>query len=59
LTEQTEATIFFATQWLLENAKKDGHICSKLKNTRRNVTVLAETCQKLAKFPSLRNYGRV
>ena len=41
----------------LENAKKDGHICSKLKNTRRNVTVLAETCQKLAKCPSLRNYG--
>jgi uncharacterized protein YqfA (UPF0365 family) len=34
----------------LENAKNDGHICSKLKNTRRNVTVLAETCQKLAKF---------
>jgi hypothetical protein len=23
----------------LENAKKDGHMCSKLKNTRRNVTV--------------------
>jgi tetratricopeptide (TPR) repeat protein len=41
----------------LENAKKDGHISSKSKNTRRNVTVLAETCQKLAKFPNLRNYG--
>jgi tetratricopeptide (TPR) repeat protein len=41
----------------LENAKKDGHISSQSKNTRRNVTVLAETCQKLAKFPNLRNYG--
>jgi tetratricopeptide (TPR) repeat protein len=41
----------------LENARKDGHISSQSKNTRRNVTVLAETCQKLAKFPNLRNYG--
>jgi hypothetical protein len=31
----------------LENAKKDGHISSQSKNTRRNVTVLAETCQDL------------
>jgi tetratricopeptide (TPR) repeat protein len=41
----------------LENAKKDGHICFKSKYTRRDMTVLAETCQKLAKFPSLRDYG--
>jgi hypothetical protein len=41
----------------LENAKKDGHICFKSKNTRRDMTVLAETCQKLAKFPSTRDYG--
>ena len=41
----------------LENAKKDGHICFKSKNTRRDMTVLAETCQKLAKFPSIRDYG--
>jgi tetratricopeptide (TPR) repeat protein len=41
----------------LENAKKDGHICFKSQNTRRDMTVLAETCQKLAKFPSLRDYG--
>jgi hypothetical protein len=32
-------------------------MCSKLKNPRRNVTVLAETCQKLAKFPSLLGSG--
>jgi hypothetical protein len=41
----------------LENARKDGHICFKSKYTRRDMTVLAETCQKLAKFPSLRDYG--
>jgi tetratricopeptide (TPR) repeat protein len=41
----------------LENAKKDGHICFKSKNTRRDMTVLAATCQKLAKFPSLCDYG--
>jgi hypothetical protein len=41
----------------LENAKKDGHICFKSKYTRRDMTVLAGTCQKLAKFPSLRDYG--
>ena len=41
----------------LENAKKDGHICFKSQNTRRDMTVLAETCQKLAKFPSIRDYG--
>jgi tetratricopeptide (TPR) repeat protein len=41
----------------LENAKKDGHICFKSKNTRRDMTVLAETCQKLSKFPGLRDYG--
>jgi tetratricopeptide (TPR) repeat protein len=41
----------------LENAKKDGHICFKSKNTRRTMTVLAETCQKLAKFPNFRDYG--
>jgi hypothetical protein len=35
----------------LENAKKDGHICFKSNNTRRDMTVLAET------FPSLRDYG--
>ena len=34
-----------------ENAKKDGHICFKSNNTRRDMTVLAET------FPSLRDYG--
>jgi hypothetical protein len=27
------------------------------KYTRRDMTVLAETCQKLAKFPSIRDYG--
>jgi hypothetical protein len=32
----------------LENAKKDGHISSQSKNTRRNVTVLAEICQELS-----------
>jgi tetratricopeptide (TPR) repeat protein len=41
----------------LDNAKKDGHICFKSKNTRRDMTVLAEACQKLAKFPSIRDYG--
>ena len=41
----------------LENAKKDGHICFKSKNTRRDMTVLAETSQKLAKFPGSRDYG--
>jgi tetratricopeptide (TPR) repeat protein len=41
----------------LENAKKDGLICFKSQNTRRDMTVLAETCQKLAKFPSIRDYG--
>ena len=41
----------------LENAKKDGHICFKSQNTRRDMTVLAETCQKLAKFPRIRDYG--
>jgi len=41
----------------LENAKKDGHHCFKSKNNRRDMTVLAETCQKLAKFPSIRDYG--
>jgi hypothetical protein len=40
----------------LENARKDGHICFKSKYTRRDMTVLAETCQKLAKFPSLRYF---
>jgi hypothetical protein len=35
----------------LENAKNDGHICFKSKNTKRDMTVLADTCQKLAKFP--------
>jgi hypothetical protein len=28
----------------LENAKKDGLICIKSQNTRRDMTVLAETC---------------
>jgi tetratricopeptide (TPR) repeat protein len=41
----------------LENAKTDGHICFKSINTRRVMTLLAETCQKLAKFPSIRDYG--
>jgi tetratricopeptide (TPR) repeat protein len=41
----------------LENAQKDGHICIKSKNTRRAMTLLAETYQKLAKFPNLRDYG--
>ena len=41
----------------LENAKTDGHICFKSKNTRRVMTLLAETYQKLAKFPSIRDYG--
>ena len=41
----------------LENAKKDGHICFKSQNTRRDMTVIAATCQKLAKFPSLCDYG--
>ena len=41
----------------LENAKNEGHICFKSQNTRRDMTVLAETCQKLAKFPSIRDYG--
>jgi len=45
-----------ARDWL-ENAKEDGHICFKSHNTRRDMTVLAETCQKLAKFPSIRDYG--
>jgi hypothetical protein len=41
----------------LENAKKDGHHCFKSKNNRRDMTMLAETCQKLAKFPSISDYG--
>jgi hypothetical protein len=41
----------------LENAKNDGLICFKSQNTRQDMTVLAETCQKLAKFPSIRDYG--
>ena len=45
-----------ARDWL-EYAKDDGHICIKSQNTRRDMTVLAETCQMIAKYPSIRDYG--
>ncbi|CAG2224788.1 unnamed protein product [Mytilus edulis] len=35
----------------LQKAKSDGHICFKSKTTRKDMTILAEVCQKLAKFP--------
>lgn len=41
----------------LENAKKDGDICFRSQNTRRDMTMLAQTCQMLAKFPDIRDYG--
>jgi hypothetical protein len=49
--------IYHKAKSSLENARKDGHICFKSQNTRRDMTVLAATCQKLAKFPNLCDYG--
>ncbi|CAG2253732.1 unnamed protein product [Mytilus edulis] len=37
----------------LQKAKSDGHICFKSKTTRKDMTILAEVCQKLAKFPDI------
>ena len=35
----------------LHEAKKDGHLCFTTKTTRKDMTILAEICQKIAKFP--------
>ncbi|XP_063423306.1 uncharacterized protein LOC134707475 [Mytilus trossulus] len=37
----------------LQKAKSDGHTCFKSKTTRKDMTILAEVCQKLAKFPDI------
>ncbi|XP_052094185.1 uncharacterized protein LOC127730106 isoform X3 [Mytilus californianus] len=41
----------------LKKAKLDGHTCFKSKTTRKDMTVLAEVCQKLAKFPKTNDCG--
>ncbi|XP_063420036.1 uncharacterized protein LOC134705203 [Mytilus trossulus] len=41
----------------LKKAKSDGHTCFKSKTTRKDMTVLAEVCQKLAKFPNTNECG--
>jgi tetratricopeptide (TPR) repeat protein len=41
----------------LTDAKEDGNICFKSKTTRRDMSVLATACQKLAKFPRTQEFG--
>ncbi|XP_063423305.1 uncharacterized protein LOC134707474 isoform X2 [Mytilus trossulus] len=41
----------------LQKAKEDGEVMFKSQNTRKDITLLAEICQKLAKFPDSYKYG--
>jgi tetratricopeptide (TPR) repeat protein len=41
----------------LEKAKRDGHECFMCMPTRRDMTILAEICQTLAKFPDTYAHG--
>ena len=41
----------------LKKAKKDGHECFMCMPTRRDMTILAEICQTLAKFPDTYAHG--
>jgi hypothetical protein len=41
----------------LKEAKKDGHECFMCMPTRKDMNMLAEICQTLAKFPNTNTYG--
>ena len=41
----------------LQKAMQDGHLCFTTRSTRKDMTILAEICQKLAKFPNTSKYG--
>ncbi|CAC5413988.1 unnamed protein product [Mytilus coruscus] len=49
--------IDIARKYLLD-AKQDGEAIFKSQNTQKDLTILAEICQKLAKFPYTYKYGR-
>jgi hypothetical protein len=42
----------------LKKAKKDGHECFMCMPTRRDMTILAEICQTLAKFSGQHEYAQ-
>ncbi|XP_052094202.1 uncharacterized protein LOC127730112 isoform X2 [Mytilus californianus] len=53
----TKRDSVLAEKYLLD-AKQDGETIFKSQNTQKDMNVLAEICQKLAKFPCTYKYGR-
>ncbi|XP_052094178.1 uncharacterized protein LOC127730105 isoform X1 [Mytilus californianus] len=52
-----KTNIDLAEKYLLK-AREDGENIFKSQNTRKDITILAEICQKLAKFPYTYKYGQ-
>ena len=58
MSDILERTNLELTEQYLLKAKHDGEKIFKSENTQRDIIILAEICQKLAKFPKTNEYGR-